>query len=111
MKRFIAAFGLAAVTLSASALEFGPPHEQLNVERALPQIEFAPVEPYVSDSSAPYEQLAIDRALPNLPVRNVQFAATVGSTQSDATVDGNGNDETPAESPWANDHNFIAPAQ
>jgi hypothetical protein len=109
MKRLIAALGLTAVALSASALEYGPPFEQLNVDRALPQIEFAPVEPYAADSSAPFEQLAIDRALPNLPGQAVQYAETAGagSTRSDATVNG----ETPAESsPWANDHNFIAPA-
>jgi hypothetical protein len=107
MKRLIAALGLTAVALSASALEFGPPYEQLNVDRALPQIEFAPVEPYVADSRAPFEQLAIDRALPNLPSQAAQYAETAGagSTRSDA-----GREEVSAESPWANDHNFISPA-
>ena len=78
MKRLIAALGLSAVALSASALEYGPPFEQLNLDRALPNIEFAPVAPYVAGSRAPFEQLAIDRALPNLPSRNVQFAASAG---------------------------------
>jgi hypothetical protein len=109
MKRLIAALGLTAVALSASALEVGPPFEQLNLDRALPNIEFAPVEPYVADSRAPFEQLAIDRALPNLPSRNVQFAeSAAGGTRTDASVGAEA--PTSAESPWANDWNFIAPA-
>jgi hypothetical protein len=109
MKRLITAFGLTAVALSASALEFGPPYEQLNVDRALPQIEFAAVAPYVADSSAPFEQLAIDRALPNLPARSTQYAeAATGGTRSDASIGAGA--EADGDLPWANDHNFIAPA-
>lgn len=110
MKRLIAALGLSVVALSASALEFGPPYSQLDVDRKLPKIEFAPVEAYVADSRAPFDQLAIDRALPNLnlPSRNVQFAeSSVSGTRTDAS----GADEAPTQSPWANDWNFIAPAQ
>jgi hypothetical protein len=107
MKRLIASFALSAVALSASAVEYGPPFEQLNLDRALPNIAFAPVEPYVADSRAPFEQLAIDRALPNLPSRNVQFAqSAAGGTRTDASVGA----ETSTASPWANDWNFIAPA-
>jgi len=106
MKRLILASALSAVALSASAVEIGAPYEQLNIDRQLPNIEFAPVEPYVADSRAPFEQLAIDRALPNLPVQNAQFAAVAGSTQSDASAGGG----VSAQSPWANDWNFIAPA-
>jgi hypothetical protein len=105
MKRLITAVALSTVALSASAFEVGAPYEQLNVDRALPNIEFAPVAPYVADSRAPFEQLAIDRALPNLPSRNAQFAAVAGGTRSDASAEGT------AESAWANDWNFIAPAQ
>ena len=109
MKRLIAALGLSAVALSASAVDYGAPFEQLNLDRALPNLEFAPVAPYVADSRAPFEQLTLDRTLPNLPTRNTQFAAAAGSTRTDATV----SDEAPAQSqsPWANDWNFIAPAQ
>jgi len=107
MKRLIAALGLSAVALSASAVDYGAPFEQLNLDRALPNIEFAPVAPYVADSRAPFEQVTLDRALPNLPSRNTQFASAAGGTRSDATAA----DETPAQSPWANDWNFIAPAQ
>jgi hypothetical protein len=83
MKRLIAALGLTAFALSASALEV----------------------------KAPYEQLNVDRALPNLSGRNVQYAqsAAAGRTLTDATLV-NGK-TTQAESPWANDYNFIVPAQ
>ena len=106
MKRLILASALSAVALSASALEIGKPFEQLDIDRALPNIEFAPVAPYVADSRAPFEQLAIDRALPNLPGQNAQFAEVAGSTRSDASAGGG----VAAKSPWANDWNFIAPA-
>src|SRR2546423_5630033 len=81
MKRLITALALSTVALSASAFEVGAPYEQLNVDRALPNIEFAPVATYVADSRAPFEQLVIDRALPNLPSRNAQFAAAAGGTR------------------------------
>jgi hypothetical protein len=109
MKRLIAALGLSVVAVSASALEYGPPYSQLEVDRRLPNIEFAPVDTYVADSRAPFDQLAIDRTLPNVtqPSRNVQFAeSSVGGTRTDAS----GAAEAPAQSPWANDWNFIAPA-
>jgi hypothetical protein len=109
MKRLIAALALSAVALSASALEYGPPFEQLDLDRALPNIQFAPVAPYVAGSRAPFEELAIDRALPNLPSRNLQFAeSTAGGTRTDASSTAEA--PAPAESPWANDWNFIAPA-
>jgi hypothetical protein len=108
MKRLIAALSLSAVALSASALEIGAPYEQLNVDRALPNIEFAPVEAYVATSRAPYEQLSIDRALPNInfPSSNVQFAE---SANAGTRTDAYGHAES-TESPFANDWNFIAPS-
>src|SRR4051812_19693360 len=106
MKRLILASALSAVALSASALEIGKPFEQIDLDRALPNIEFAPVDQYVATSRAPFEDLAIDRALPNLPAHNRQVAEVAGSTKSDASVGG----EVSAASPWANDYNFIAPA-
>ena len=72
MKRLIAAVALSSLAFSASALEVGKPFEQLDLDRALPNIAFAPVQEYVD-------------------------TASTGSTQS-------------AQSPWANDYNFIAPA-
>ena len=95
MKRLIAAVALSSLAFSASALEIGKPFEQVDLDRALPNIEFAPVQAYVAGKNAPYEQLAIDRTLPNVVDHAGQ--ASVGSTQSSASV-------------WANDYNFIAPA-
>lgn len=111
MKALIVALGLTAVALAVSAQEYGPPYSQLDVDRALPEIEFAPVEEYVANERAPFEQLAIDRALPHLPDVDVQYAepAAGGRTMIDAGTD-HGN-PAQGESPWAHDHNFIAPPQ
>ena len=106
MKRTLAALAISLVALNANALEVTAPYEQLNIDRALPNIDFAPVQAYVADARAPFEQLAIDRALPNLRGQNVQFAST-GGTRSDASAA----DEASVGSPWANDQNFIAPPQ
>jgi hypothetical protein len=80
MKRLITALGLSAVALSASALEVGKPYEQLDVDRALPNI--------------------------NIPASNMQFAE---SENAGTRIDAYGHVESP-ESPFANDWNFIAPA-
>jgi hypothetical protein len=108
MKRLITALGLSAVALSASALEIGKPYEQLDVDRALPNVEFAPVGAYVAGSRAPFEQLTLDRALPdvNVPSSNVQLAE---SGSAGTRIDAYGHAES-AESPFANDWNFIAPS-
>ena len=110
MKRTLSVLAFSLLALSANAVEYGPPFSQLEIDRALPNIDFAPVDPYVPDARAPYEQLAIDRALPSLPSQGVQFAEgpSAGNTRTDAS----GSDKATAEvqSPWANDHNFIAPA-
>lgn len=81
MKRTLAVLGLSLFALTANALEVGPP----------------------------FEQLQIDRALPNLPSQGVQFAerTSAGGTRTDASASG----EAAAESPWVNDHRFIAPPQ
>jgi len=108
MKRFIIAVARAVIASPALALEIGPPFEQTELDRQLPNIEFPPVQPYTADSRAPYEQLVIDRALPNLPARNELLAGPargLGDTRSDAGPDV----DASAESPWANDFHFIAP--
>lgn len=66
MKRTLSALVLSVLALTANAAEFGPPFEQLDLDRALPNINFAPVDRYVPDARAPYDQLAVDRALPNI---------------------------------------------
>ena len=116
MKRYLIAIALAALASPALALEVGPPFEQTELDRKLPDLQFAPVEPYVADARAPYEDLAVDRALPNLPERAMQFAGAAGDTRTDAGPDVQAPDQAPAGSlwargPWAHDWNFIAPAQ
>jgi hypothetical protein len=101
MKRLILAASIAMST--AAFADSGKPFEQTELDRALPQIEFAAVAPYVAGSNAPYEELAIDRALPNLPEKATQYAEVDRGSRVDASS------ET-TESPWAKDHNFIAPA-
>jgi hypothetical protein len=111
MKRLIAAASLAVLASSAFALEIGRPFEQIDIDRALPNIpERAPsASAYPFGGSAPYDQLAVDRALPDIVVGDrTRFAATTGETRSDAEIE---REEAPAVSPWANDHNFVAPAQ
>lgn len=110
MKRLIAAASLALLATSALAAEIGKPFEQLDIDRALPNIPeratSATVYPF--GGSAPYEQLAVDRALPDIVVgERTQFAATAGETRSDAEI---ASEERPAAAPWANDHNFVSPA-
>jgi hypothetical protein len=111
MKRLIAAASFAVLASSAFAVEIGKPYEQVDIDRALPNIpERAPSETaYPLNGSAPYDQLAVDRALPDIVAGDrTRFAATAGETRSDAEI---ASEERPATSPWANDHNFVAPAQ
>jgi hypothetical protein len=116
MKRTLIAVAVALLASPALALEVGPPFEQNELDRKLPDIQFAPVAPYVADARAPYEQLVIDRALPNLPERATQFARAAGDTRTDAGPDDQAPVQAPAGSlwargPWAHDWNFIAPPQ
>ena len=115
MKRCLIAIALAALASPALALEFGPPFEQTELDRKLPDVQFAPVQPYVADARAPYEQLVIDRMLPNVPERATRFASVAGDTRTDAAPDDQAPVQAPAGSlwargPWAHDWNFIAPA-
>jgi hypothetical protein len=54
----------------------------------------APV--FAAEISAPYEQVQVDRAVPS--IQSGSNGASTGSTKTEAN-------------PWANDWNFIAPAQ
>ena len=85
MKRSVIAIAFTLLASPALALEVGPPFEQLQIDRALPNIEFP------AQRSAQYAN-----------------AAAAGSTRTDASVD---NEAPAAESPWANDYHFIAPPQ
>jgi hypothetical protein len=116
MKRFIAAASLALVTSSAFAAQIGKPFEQLDVDRALPDIAQAEASAtvYPFNGSAPYDQVAVDRTLPNIAVtterpttERAQLAASAGETRTDAV---NAAEEKPAVSPFAEQHDFVAPA-
>jgi hypothetical protein len=108
MKRLIATLSFAALATAAFA-DNGKPFEQLDLDRALPNIPESATATtvYPFGGSAPYDQLAVDRALPNIPEKageRSQVAAS-GTTRSDAEL----STEESVESPWAKDHNFIAP--
>jgi hypothetical protein len=119
MKRHIVAIALALVAAPAMALEIGAPYDQLEIDRQLPNIDFAAVQPYVANERAPYDQLAVDRALPNLSVERTRFAdrdldvrAGVADTRRFGEAAANvSNGSGWATGPWANDYHFIAPAQ
>ena len=106
MKRLIAAVSFAVLSTSVFA-DGKSPFEQLDLDRALPSISevAAHSAAYPFGGSAPYDQVEVDRALPNLPMERSRVAAS-GSTRSDIEL----STDTPEESPWAKDHNFIAPA-
>jgi hypothetical protein len=88
MKRLIAAVSFAVLAVPALAAESGAPFEQTQLDRALPQID-----------------------VPVVAAReNVRFAAATGATVSDASIATQTATQS-TESPWANDFNFIAPAQ
>ena len=108
MKRLIAAVSFAVLAVPAFA-ETGKPFEQLDLDRALPEINFPPVaQSNVDPRSLPYEQAQVDRILPSFDTGRVHFAAASGSTMSDASSATDATESS--QSPWANDWNFIAPA-
>ena len=103
------AFVSFALLASPVLADNGKPFEQLDIDRALPNVAERTVSEthYAFNGSAPYEQLAVDRALPDVRGEERQVASA-GNTRSDAEISVG---EAAVESPWANDHNFIAPAQ
>ena len=106
MKRLIATLSFAALATAAFAENDGKPFEQLDLDRALPNIPEAVVRStqYPFGGSAPYEQAEVDRAAPNLPVERSRVAVS-DSTRSDIEL----STDAPQESPWAKDFHFIAP--
>ena len=105
MKRLIAAVSFAVLVTPAFA-DNGKPFEQLDLDRALPNIPEAVVRPtqYPFGGSAPYEQAEVDRAAPNLPVERSRVAVS-DSTRSDIELSTYAADE----SPWSKDVHCIAP--
>lgn len=104
MKRLIATVTFAMLAVPAFA-ERGAPYERTEFDRTLPQLNLpAPQAVRVDAASLPYEKTQFDRGLPVLPGESVRFAALGGASMNDAAA------EESAGSPWAQDHNFIAPA-
>ena len=101
MKRIITAALLAALAAPAFAVEIGAPYEQTQVDRQLPNVQ-DPVVAGQASSSSTYEEYKIDTALPN-----VNDPVVTPRTQVAGPVTELGSQE-PA---FANDFNFIAPAQ
>jgi hypothetical protein len=88
MKRVIAALSLTIASTAALA-EVGKPFEQLDIDRALPNVpeRTASATIYPFGGSAPYDQLAVDRAFPNIAVdAPTRLAAAPGETRSDAEI-------------------------
>jgi hypothetical protein len=89
MKRFIAAVSFAVLATPAAAVEIGAPYEELNVDRALPEV-------VLPQEDAPAMQIA--------------EASSVTSTRSDIEI-AQQEDVLVVRSAWLDQHDFIAPAQ
>ena len=101
MKRIIVAVAFALSTVPALA-DVGAPFEQNELDRALPALteSVAAYEP-ISSERMPFEQTQLDRGSLGMP--EPVLVAQIGG-RSYKSDEG-------SESAWANDHNFIAPAQ
>jgi hypothetical protein len=102
MKRLIVAVAFALSAAPAIA-DVGAPFEQNELDRALPPLpeNVAAYEPIASER-LPFEQTQFDRGDLAMPER--VLIAQVGDGSYKSAPEG-------SESVWANDHNFIAPAQ
>ncbi|HEX6318581.1 MAG TPA: hypothetical protein VFZ84_06880 [Burkholderiales bacterium] len=111
MKRFIAAVSFAVLAVPAFA--GGLPYDQNLVDRALPNLPEKAVRAETGSAfGAPFDQTLFDRALPSIEPRRTHVAEYKGDTRSDVEIATE--EKAPqesAESVWANDYHFIAPAQ
>jgi hypothetical protein len=109
MKHLALAVALALCAVPALADDRAP-FEQTQLDRALPSVPTTTVGyETIANDRMPFEQSQLDRALVDMPgistSERVQLAQLGGMSYK------SGGDSTEGESPWANDHNFIAPAQ
>jgi hypothetical protein len=127
MKRIIAAALLACMTVTALAqtasggipgFREGLPYSQWEVDRALPNVKDPVIDQPASGGATssgedfsgfqqgmPYEQAQVDRQLANVkdPVVTRPSVQVAGPATGFASPEATG--------PWANDWNFIAPAE
>jgi hypothetical protein len=80
------------------------------MKRLIAAVSFAVLATPALADSKPYEQLDVDRALPQISVERTQAAEAVDSRSTAASAGATGVSQK-ADGAWANDHNFIAPAQ
>ena len=124
MRKLALNIGIAAIAVAfqgANAAEFGPPYEQLDVDRALPNLaEQAPAQK--GAYGTPFEDVELDRALPQFPERSPRAPSTRGAPHEDLNIDrmwpsvsepaidgGASGGATSAGSPWDDDPYFVAP--
>jgi cytochrome c556 len=107
MKKLLVAVALALSAVPAFAAN-GAPYEQNEIDRMLPMLpeRTGTQSATVSRERMPFDQVEIDRALPQFAetTERVQLAQLGGGSYTSQA-------EESTESPWANDHNFIAPPQ
>ena len=105
MKRLI--FAATVVLLCTPALaQVGKPFEQLDLDRALPSLpERVVVYQRIPADRMPFEQSQLDRGITGEPPERVRLAQ-LGNISYKSDEDAS----EVTEKPWANDHNFIAPA-
>ena len=89
------------------------------MKRIIAAISFAalavPAFAFAAEVSPPFEKSQFDRTLPNVENPVVTERAGAGSTSAPSERASTGSSHAPssgwATGPWANDPNFIAPAQ
>lgn len=111
MKHLISVLSFAVLSTTAVA-DTSLPYDQLAIDRALPNIAAAKdvgVD-YPFGGSAPYDPLAVDMALPDLDIE-VRGARTQVASSGMTRFEWELGNNTMDASPWASDHNFIAPPQ
>jgi hypothetical protein len=79
------------------------------MKRILVAVSFAvlAVPALAAEHGRPFEQTQLDRVLPSLGQDKLYVAEMAGDIRSDRSI----STDMGAESPFANDHNFVSPPQ
>jgi prolyl-tRNA editing enzyme YbaK/EbsC (Cys-tRNA(Pro) deacylase) len=114
MKRLIAAVSLAVLSVPALADAVNP-FDADALSRAQPSLSPARStmgSDYPFGGTPPYNQLDVDRALPDIVAPATRsLVASGGNTRSDVEISASAGGTMTDESPWARQHDFIAPPQ